>query len=47
MPLRDFLLGEVRFSALQRQYPELAEDLFSKIEKDAQERIALYKKLAQ
>ena len=46
MPLRDFLLGEVRFSALQRQYPELAEDLFSKIEKDAQERIALYKKLA-
>ena len=47
MPLRDFLLGEVRFSALQRQYPELAEELFSKIEKDAQERIALYKKLAQ
>ena len=47
MPLRDFLLGEVRFSALQRQYPELAEYLFSKIEKDAQERIALYKKLAQ
>ena len=47
MPFRDFLMGEVRFSALQRQYPETAEELFTKIEKDANDRMALYKKLAE
>ena len=43
---RDFLMGEVRFSSLQKTFPETAEALFAKTEKDALARIAGYKKLA-
>ncbi len=32
---RDFLMGEVRFSSLQTLFPEKAEELFTKTEKDA------------
>ncbi|WP_026486762.1 pyruvate:ferredoxin (flavodoxin) oxidoreductase [Caldanaerobius polysaccharolyticus] len=44
---RDFLMGEVRYSALTRTFPEIAEDLFSKAEKDARERYENYKRLAK
>ncbi len=44
---REFLMGEVRFSSLQKLYPESAEALFAKTEKDAKDRLATYKKLAQ
>ena len=44
---REFLMGEVRYSSLQKQYPEHAEALFAKTEKDAKDRLATYKKLAQ
>ena len=44
---RDFLMGEVRYSSLLKQFPEAAEALFEKTEKDAMERLANYKKLAQ
>ena len=44
---REFLMGEVRFSSLQKQYPDLAEALFAKTEKDAKDRLATYRKLAQ
>ena len=44
---KDFLMGEVRYSSLKKQYPELAEALFAKTEKDAKERLGTYKKLAQ
>jgi len=44
---KDFLMGEVRYSSLQKQFPEHAEALFAKTEKDAKERLATYKKLAQ
>jgi pyruvate-ferredoxin/flavodoxin oxidoreductase len=43
---REFLLGEVRFSALKRQYPDTAEALFQKTEQDATERRIGYEKLA-
>lgn len=43
---RDFLMGEVRYSSLKRQYPDTAEALFEKTEKDAKERLENYKKLA-
>src|SRR5699024_8657130 len=36
--LKEFLLGEVRYSQLQRTFPELAEELYEKAEKDAKER---------
>jgi len=44
---REFLMGEVRFASLQKLYPESAEALFTKTEKDAKDRLATYKKLAQ
>ena len=43
---RDFLMGEVRYSSLLKQYPDTAEALFEKTEHDAQERLANYKRLA-
>ena len=44
---REFLLSEVRYSALQRTFPEIAEELFVQTEKTAKERLEGYKKLAQ
>ncbi|QIZ49763.1 pyruvate:ferredoxin (flavodoxin) oxidoreductase [Dickeya zeae] len=44
---QDFLMGEVRYSALQRQYPELASQLFAKTEQDARARFEHYKRLAE
>ena len=44
---RDFLMGEVRYAALAKVFPELAEELFAKTEKDAKERFENYKKLSQ
>ena len=44
---RDFLMGEVRFSSLQKLFPDTAEALFEKTEKDAMGRLAGYQKLAQ
>ena len=43
---RDFLMGEVRFSSLQKMFPDTAEALFEKTEKDAMTRLDGYKKLA-
>ena len=45
--LRDFLMGEVRFSALTRTFPEEAEKLLAEAEKDAKEKYQEYKKLAE
>jgi len=44
---REFLMGEVRYSSLKKQFPELAEQLFVKTEKDAAERRESYKRLAK
>ena len=43
---QEFLMGEVRYSSLKRQYPEVAESLFIKTEKDAMARLEKYKRLA-
>ncbi|MFS2223315.1 pyruvate:ferredoxin (flavodoxin) oxidoreductase [Pantoea sp. B65] len=43
---QQFLAGEVRYSSLKKQYPELAESLFKQTEEDARERLAGYQKLA-
>jgi pyruvate-ferredoxin/flavodoxin oxidoreductase len=43
---REFLMGEVRYSALTRTFPEHAEDLFQKAEADMRERYAAYKRAA-
>ena len=44
---REFLMGEVRYSTLVKQFPELSEDLFVQAEKDAKRRYATYKRLAE
>ncbi|MGL5617412.1 MAG: hypothetical protein ACRDD2_14535, partial [Sarcina sp.] len=43
---REFLMGEVRYAALAKSFPEAAEALFEKTEKDAKDRLEGYKKLA-
>ncbi|WP_250278860.1 pyruvate:ferredoxin (flavodoxin) oxidoreductase [[Clostridium] colinum] len=43
---KDFLSGEVRYTSLQRAFPELAEQLFDLCEQDAKKRLDTYKKLA-
>ena len=44
---REFLRGEVRFSALERTFPQEAEELFRRTEKEAMERYKKYRALAQ
>ena len=43
---QEFLMGEVRYSSLIRNYPDAAQALFEKTQHDAEERIAGYKILA-
>ena len=44
---KEFLMGEVRYSSLQKQFPEQAEALFVKTEQDAKERLESYKRMAK
>ena len=43
---RDFIMSEVRYSSLQRTFPEIAEEMFVKNEEDAKERLAGYIRMA-
>jgi len=43
---QDYLMGEVRYNSLKRAFPEAAEALFEKTQKDAETRLANYKRLA-
>ena len=43
---QEFLQGEVRYSSLKRNFPQEADALFAKTQKDAETRLAGYKKLA-
>ena len=44
---KEYLMSEVRYSSLTKQFPEIAENLFVKTEADAKERRNNYKKLAE
>lgn len=44
---RDFILGQVRYSALQQEFPEVAETLFEMTEEHANKRYESYKRLAE
>lgn len=44
---KDFLMGEVRYASLAKAFPEEAEKLFTKTEKDAEERLNTYKMFAE
>ena len=43
---QEFLMGEVRYSSLKRNFPAVADELFAKTQKDAEDRINGYKILA-
>lgn len=43
----DFMMGENRYLMLQKGYPEIAEKLFAKAEKDLGERYEVYKRMAR
>ena len=45
--IRDFMMNENRYLMLQKAYPEVAEQLFDKAEKDLLERYEVYKRKAQ
>ena len=44
--LREFMMGEVRFSGLTRTFPQIAEQLFAEAEEQCAARYAHYEKLA-
>src|SRR5450830_129162 len=44
---KDFLMGEVRYSSLTKTFPEMAEELFTKAEKEAKEKYENYKKMSE
>lgn len=44
---REFLMGETRYAALTRTFPEAAEELFAKAEANAKQKYAIYKKMAE
>ncbi|HYH03640.1 MAG TPA: pyruvate:ferredoxin (flavodoxin) oxidoreductase, partial [Bacillota bacterium] len=43
---RDFIMGEVRYSSLNKQFPDVAEELYTRAEADAKSRMERYKRLA-
>ena len=43
---QDFIKSEGRYTSLQKQFPEVAEQLFERAEQDAKERLANYKRMA-
>jgi pyruvate-ferredoxin/flavodoxin oxidoreductase len=44
---RDFLMGETRYAALTRTFPEVAEELFAKAEACAKQKYTIYKRMAE
>ncbi|MEE1014145.1 MAG: pyruvate:ferredoxin (flavodoxin) oxidoreductase [Clostridia bacterium] len=45
--VKDFMMGENRYLMLQKGYPQVAEKLFDKAEKDLAARYAVYKRMAK
>lgn len=43
---RDFIMGQVRYASLMKQFPEQAEELFVMAEENAKARLISYKKMA-
>ena len=44
---RDFIMAQVRYSALAKQFPEQAEEMFEMAEKNSKDRLESYKRFAQ
>ncbi|WP_042271456.1 pyruvate:ferredoxin (flavodoxin) oxidoreductase [[Clostridium] dakarense] len=44
---KDFLMGQVRYSAIAKQFPDIADELFTAAEDNSKERYNNYKRLAE
>ena len=44
---KDFLMSEVRYASLKKEFPDTADELFEKAAKDARERYEIYKQLSE
>ena len=44
---QEFLMSEVRYASLKKEFPDVADQLFEKAEKDAKERYEIYRQLAE
>ncbi len=44
---QEFLDGEVRYTSLKRAFPDIADELYAKAKKDAEERYENYKRMAE
>ena len=44
---KEFIMGETRYTSLAKMFPEVADTLFDRAEKDAAERLENYKRLAK
>lgn len=44
---REFIMDQVRYTSLAKEFPDIAEELFRKTEKDSMERYSKYKKMAE
>ncbi len=44
---REFLMGEVRYSSLVKNFPDDAERLFAEAEEEAKEKYQTYKKMSE
>ena len=44
---REFIMDQVRYNSLAKEFPETAETLFRKVEEEAMKKYAKYKKLAE
>ncbi len=43
---RDFIMGQIRYSSLAKEFPTISEKLFEMTEEDARKKLETYKKLA-
>ena len=43
---RDFIMGQIRYSSLAKEFPSISEKLFEMTEEDAKKKLETYKKLA-
>ena len=44
---RDFLMNQVRYAAIAKQYPDVADELFNLAEQNSKQRLESYKRLAE
>ena len=44
---RDFIMGQIRYSSLAKEFPSVADKLFEMTEEDAREKYETYKKMAE